>query len=215
MLWLPLVYLNSCTLKISCHIHVSSEVLVSTNIGFLLKFDNCADLVVPAQPIYVPRLKVLFPALPPLFRFHGDIKFSKSSVSALQDKMVPHPSCQPLFSATVCLIPECHILSSLKVLHMHEFVVFPCRLISCFSLPVDKWYLRRSVLTINQSLNFCSRFSSFFFSVPALMSFRHGLVEGQQSYCLLRAFSFFSNFDMPLDLLTFSDTFGSALRFEC
>ena len=54
-------------------------------LGFV-KFNKCADLVVPAQPTYVPRLKVLFPALPLLFLFHGDIKFSKSSVSALQDK---------------------------------------------------------------------------------------------------------------------------------
>ena len=91
-------------------------------LGFV-KFDKCAHLVVPAQPTYVPRLKVLFPALPPLFLFHGDLKFSKSSVSALQDKwflILP----VNLFQLQFCLIPESHILSSLQVSHMHEFVVF-------------------------------------------------------------------------------------------
>lgn len=68
-------------------------------LGFV-KFDKCADLVVPAQPTYVPRLKVLFPALPPLFLFHGDLKFSKSSVSALQDKWFLILPVNP-FSATV------------------------------------------------------------------------------------------------------------------
>ena len=91
-------------------------------LGFV-KFDKCADLVVPAQPTYVPRLKVLFPALPPLFLFHGDLKFSKSSVSALQDNG-SSSFLSTLFQLQFCLIPERHILSSLKVSHMHGFVVF-------------------------------------------------------------------------------------------
>ena len=91
-------------------------------LGFV-KFDKCAHLVVPAQPTYVPRLKVLFPALPPLFLFHGDLKFSKSSVSALQDNG-SSSFLSTLFQLQFCLIPERHILSSLKVSHMHEFVVF-------------------------------------------------------------------------------------------
>ena len=91
-------------------------------LGFV-KFDKCAHLVVPAQPTYVPRLKVLFPALPPLFLFHGDLKFSKSSVSALQDNG-SSSFLSTLFQLQFCLIPERHILSSLKVSHMHELVVF-------------------------------------------------------------------------------------------
>ena len=129
-------------------------------LGFV-KFDKCAHLVVPAQPTYVPRLKVLFPALPPLFLFHGDLKFSKSSVSALQDKMVPHPSCQPFFSYSSVWYRSVTFFHLSKFRTCMSLLCFPCRLISCFSLPVDKWYLRRSVLTINQSLNFL--FEAFLF----------------------------------------------------
>ena len=149
-------------------------------LGFV-KFDKCADLVVPVQPTYVPRLKVLFPALPPLFLFHGDLKFSKSSVSALQDRWFLILPVNP-FQLQFCLIPERHILSSRKVSHMHEFVVF--------SLPSNLVFLSPGGQMISSKISldnqskfepFCSKLSSFFFSVPALMSRRHGLVEGQQS----------------------------------
>ena len=62
----------------------------------------------PPTPLSVPR------------RSQVQQKFCFSSTR----QMVPHPSCQPFFQLQFCLIPEHHILSSLKVSHMHEFVVF-------------------------------------------------------------------------------------------
>ena len=184
-------------------------------LGFV-KFDKCADLVVPAQPTYVPRLKVLFTALPPLFRFHRDLKFSKSFCFSSTRQMVPHPSCQPFFSYSSVWYRSVTFFHLSKFRTCMSLLCFSCRLISCFSLRWTNDIFEDQSWQSIKVWTFRLRLSSFFFSVPALMSFRHGLVEGQQSYnCLLWAFSFFSNFDMPLDLLTISDTFGSALRLEC
>ena len=75
--------------------------------------------------------------------------------------MVPHPSCQPFFSYSSVWYRSVTFFHLSSFAHAWVCCVFPCRLISCFSLPVDKWYLRRSVLTINQSLNFL--FEAFLF----------------------------------------------------
>lgn len=91
-------------------------------LGFV-KFDKCADLVVPAQPTYVPRPKVLFPALPPLF-CSTEISSSAKVLFQLYKTNGSSSFLSTLFQLQFCLIPERHILSSLKVSHMHEFVVF-------------------------------------------------------------------------------------------
>ena len=76
-------------------------------------------------------------------------------------QMVPHPSCQPFFSYSSVWYRSVTFFHLSKFRTCMSLLCFPCRLISCFSLPVDKGYLRRSVLTINQSLNFL--FEAFLF----------------------------------------------------
>lgn len=92
----------------------------------------------PPKPLSVPR------------RSQVQQKFCFSSTR----QMVPHPSCQPFFSYSSVWYRSVTFFHLSKFRTCMSLLCFPCRLISCFSLPVDKWYLRRSVLTINQSLNF-------------------------------------------------------------
>ena len=99
----------------------------------------------PPTPLSVPR------------RSQVQQKFCFNSTR----QMVPHPSCQPFFSYSSVWYRSVTFFHLSKFRTCMSLLCFPCRLISCFSLPVDKWYLRRSVLTINQSLIFL--FEAFLF----------------------------------------------------